>query len=50
MPAEFVGIDVSKKTLDVVTLHGGEHQSFTNDPTGIETIAEQWYRSAPSWW
>jgi transposase len=41
MPAEFVGIDVSKKTLDVVNLHGGEHQSFTNDSRGIETIAEQ---------
>ena len=47
MPAEFVGIDVSKRTLDVVTLHGGEHHTFTNDAKGIMAVAERLVALAP---
>jgi transposase len=39
--AEFVGIDVSKKKLDVVTLHRGEHRTVRNDAGGIEDVCEQ---------
>lgn len=35
-----VGIDVSKKKLDVVILPGGEWQSFTNDEEGIQGLRE----------
>ena len=36
----FVGIDVSKKRLDVVTLPGGEIQSFPNSPDGIGSLRD----------
>jgi len=38
---EYVGIDVSKKTLDVMTLHGGEHRTVRHDEEGISNICEQ---------
>jgi transposase len=38
---EYVGIDVSKKKLDVVTLHGGEHRTVSNDEEGIKSVREQ---------
>lgn len=37
----YVGIDVSKQQLDVVTLPGGEWQSFRNDEEGIALLREQ---------
>jgi transposase len=38
---EYVGIDVSKKTLDVTTLHRGEHRTVHHDEEGISSICEQ---------
>jgi len=38
---EYVGIDVSKKTLDVATLHRGEHRTVRHDEEGIRSICEQ---------
>jgi transposase len=38
---EYVGIDVSKKTLDVTTLHRGEHRTVRHDQEGIRSICEQ---------
>lgn len=37
----YVGIDVSKKKFDVVTLPGGEWQSFGSDEEGIRSLREQ---------
>lgn len=38
---EYVGIDVSKKKLDVSTLHRGEHRTVRHDEEGIRSIVEQ---------
>lgn len=38
---EYVGIDVSKKKLDVSTLHRGEHRTVRHDEEGIRSICEQ---------
>jgi transposase len=37
----FVGIDVSKKQFDVVTLPEGEWQSYGNDEQGIRSLRDQ---------
>jgi len=37
----YVGVDVSKKQLDVVTLPGGEWQSFENNGEGIQALCAQ---------
>ena len=38
----FVGIDVSKTTLDLVILPDGEHLQVDNTPTGVEGLLERW--------
>ena len=42
-----VGIDVSKKQLDVVTLPGGEWQRFENDEEGIQALCAQMLEVRP---
>lgn len=37
----YVGVDVSKKTFDVVTLPGGEWQGLRNDAEGIRSFRDQ---------
>src|SRR5688500_19754876 len=44
---EYVGIDVSKKKLDVVTLHGGKHRTVSNDEEGHKSIREQMMKLRP---
>ncbi len=41
MTEVFVGIDVSKATLDVAVVPGGEKWSVTNDPRGISGLVER---------
>jgi len=38
--AEFVGIDVSKQTLDVATWTSNEYRRFSNEPKGIQELIE----------
>jgi transposase len=45
---EYVGIDVSKKTLDVATLHRGEHRTVRHDEGGIKSICEQMLALRPT--
>lgn len=40
-PALYVGIDVSKSTLDVAVGEQGEFWSVNNDPAGISTLVER---------
>lgn len=47
MPVDFVGIDVSKLTLDVATLHGAGHHTVSNDKKGIKELSEQMRALAP---
>ncbi len=44
---EYVGIDVSKKTLDVGTLHRGEHRTVSNDEEGHKSVREQMLKLRP---
>ena len=39
-PTSFVGIDVSKNTLDVHVLPAGDHWQVANDPTGCAQLIE----------
>jgi len=43
----FVGIDVSKKKFDVVTLPEGEWQSYGNDEEGIRSLCDQMLELRP---
>jgi len=45
--AEYVGIDVSKKNLDVACWTNQEYRQFGNDPKGIIDLIE-WIKSFPS--
>jgi transposase len=38
--AEFVGVDVSKATLDVASWRSNEYRRFQNDPTGIQELID----------
>lgn len=38
--AEFVGVDVSKATLDVASRTSNEYKRFQNDPTGIQELID----------
>jgi transposase len=38
--AEFVGVDVSKATLDVASRTSKEYKRFRNDPTGIQELID----------
>jgi transposase len=38
--AEFVGVDVSKATLDVASWTSNEYKRFRNDPTGIQELMD----------
>ncbi|MBA3075055.1 MAG: IS110 family transposase [Anaerolineae bacterium] len=38
--AEFVGVDVSKATLDVASRTSNEYKQFRNDPTGIQELID----------
>jgi transposase len=44
---EFVGIDVSKKTLDVACWNSKQYRQFGNDPKGIRDLIE-WMRTFPT--
>lgn len=43
----FIGIDVSKETLDVHTLPDGNAFVFTNDPDGIKAICKKFSKIRP---
>ena len=45
--AEFVGIDVSKMSLDVACWTNQEYRRFGNDPKGIQDLIE-WMKSLPT--
>lgn len=38
--AEFVGVDVSKATLEVASWRSNEYRRFQNDPTGIQELID----------
>jgi len=38
--AEFIGVDVSKATLDVASWRSNEYRRFQNDPTGIQELID----------
>ncbi len=42
----FIGIDVSKSTLDVYLKNGGYHSVFSNDKQGFEAMIE-WVMDRP---